>query len=67
MAEFVMVVWLAAGGKVERAADQTECARVLTLYQAALVRGQSLLMTRGGQSQVVLDVRCAPRSQAPVS
>lgn len=62
-----MVVWLAAGGKVERMADRTECARVLTLYQASLARGQSLLMTRHGQSQVVLDVRCAPRYQAPVS
>ncbi len=67
MAELVMVVWLASGGKVERATDAADCARVLSLYQSSLASGQSLLMTTAGRSRVVLDVRCAPRPSAPVS
>jgi hypothetical protein len=67
VAEFVMVVWLASGGRIERPTDAAECARVLSLYQSSLALGQSLLMTTGSSSRVVLDVRCTRRSSAPVS
>jgi len=67
VAEFVMVVWLASGGKIERSTDAAECSRVLSLYQSSLALGQSLLLTTNGNSRVVLDVRCAPRPSAPVS
>ncbi|MEZ5816595.1 MAG: hypothetical protein R3D44_05900 [Hyphomicrobiaceae bacterium] len=67
VSEFVMVVWLAAGGKIEKPTDPADCARVLSLYQSSLAMGQPLLMTRDGTSRIVLDVRCARRPSLPVS
>lgn len=67
MAEYVLIVWLAAGGRLERPADAGKCAHVLNLYQASLATGQSLLLTEDGRSRVVLDVRCHARAESPVS
>lgn len=62
-----MVVWFAAGGKIEKPSDRADCTRVLGLYQSALALGQPLVLTRDGKSRIVLDVRCGPRLAAPIS
>ena len=65
--EYVMVIWLAAGGRIEKPADAGYCGRILGLYQSSIATGQSLLLTENGERRVVLDVRCQARAAAPVS
>ena len=68
MGEFVLVIWLARGGFIEKAVEQRHCAEALSIYQASIATGRPLLhVDNSGERVPVLDVRCQRRGPAQTS
>jgi hypothetical protein len=66
--KFTLVVWLAAGGYVERNVEERHCREALALFQQSIATGAMLFhLDAQGRKQPVLDVRCRPKEPPALS